>query len=256
MYRILFFTSFIGLVSCTAVNNLIDDTFHDYSLSRAECKAGNWTGVGYQDGKLGRNIDYIVQHVTACARENITPNTEQWKQGRQQGLTMYCTTSNAYNVGMQGMRLNSVCPETSMETLNEYNQKGLQVYKLNDLKRQREALKEDRAQLKLDIDDLNNGIIPNHYVNDSFANRKYHTMDIPDFNTKIRFKNIYEEINTENETHANDLEGSIIAEVSKYNMSSQNREVLTDYAEKLEEKIIYINNQLLQVQMQIDEMEE
>lgn len=100
------------------------------TMSKQECQIADWQAVGQRDGSNGRSMDYILNHAKACGRINIVPNKTQWEIGRQQGLKLYCTPSNAYNVGSQGKSLNLVCPTDNLTVLQQANQKGLRVYEL------------------------------------------------------------------------------------------------------------------------------
>lgn len=60
------------------------------TMSVQECQVADWQMIGYQDGKNGRDLDYILNHNKACGRINIVPNKPQWQQGREQGLKQYC----------------------------------------------------------------------------------------------------------------------------------------------------------------------
>lgn len=120
------------------------------TLSKQECQTADWQTIGYQDGKHGRDLDYILNHNKACGRINIVPNKTQWQQGREQGLKQYCTADNAFVLGKMGNRLNNVCPE--MAQLQRYNEKGLTIYRLQQAidsdTREREKLVEQYKKLR------------------------------------------------------------------------------------------------------------
>lgn len=79
------------------------------TLSETECVSGNWEQVGYQDGKSGRDSDYILRHESACIEYGVQLDRVAYAEGRQQGLTRYCTTDNGYNRGFRGSSPNLSC---------------------------------------------------------------------------------------------------------------------------------------------------
>lgn len=103
------------------------------TLSKEECKLGNWQAIGYSDGVAGYYPSRISSHAKACAKVNVTPNIQAWEQGRQQGLKQYCTQMKAYQLGKVGQYMNAVCPSSQIETLQKANAHGLEYYRLNQV---------------------------------------------------------------------------------------------------------------------------
>lgn len=87
------------------------------SLTPEQCQTGDWRAIGYNDGVQGRLESYISRHFDACGKVGITPDVQAWQAGRQQGLPLYCTPQNAYNVGRGGQDLSPVCPASQQNTL-------------------------------------------------------------------------------------------------------------------------------------------
>jgi len=79
------------------------------TLSETECISGNWEQIGYQDGKSGRDSDYILKHESACIEYGVEVDRLSYEKGRQEGLTRYCTSSNGYNRGVNGSQPNLSC---------------------------------------------------------------------------------------------------------------------------------------------------
>ena len=100
------------------------------TLSKEECMVGDWQAIGYNDGVAGYHSERLASHAKACAKASIAPDYQGWERGRQLGLKQYCTTSNAYNVGRRGRKLNNVCPIAMVNTLKNANQRGLDYYAL------------------------------------------------------------------------------------------------------------------------------
>lgn len=102
------------------------------SLTEEQCQAGNWHSIGYTDGANGRLPGYISRHVDACGKIGIAPDFEAWQAGRTQGLPLYCTAENAYNVGRNGRDLSPVCPAAQMNTLNRFWDWGLAYHQTTE----------------------------------------------------------------------------------------------------------------------------
>lgn len=124
------------------------------TLSKQECQLADWQAIGERDGMQGRAMDYLQNHAKACAKINIVPDKALWEQGRQQGLKRYCTSSNAYNIGIAGQSLNLVCPPEQLATLQQANQRGLRVY---DTRRQLDHDRTERDKLIEQYKKLRNG---------------------------------------------------------------------------------------------------
>lgn len=79
------------------------------TLSETECASGNWKQIGYQDGKSGRDSDYIIKHESACIEYGVQLDRIAYEKGRQQGLTRYCTADNGFSRGSRGSTPNLSC---------------------------------------------------------------------------------------------------------------------------------------------------
>lgn len=112
------------------------------TLSKEECKIGNWQTIGYNDGVAGHYPDRLASHAKACAKVGTAPDYQAWERGRQLGLQQYCTVNNAYNIGKRGNDLNSVCPAALTHALQQANQQGKKYYHLN------KQLNEDKLLLE------------------------------------------------------------------------------------------------------------
>lgn len=124
------------------------------SLTKEQCLSGDWQGIGYQDGLVGRYPDWIIEHVKACAKTGIKPNIDAWQKGRIAGLKYYCTEDNFYRLGINGRAVRYVCAKTQMPQLQKIY---YQAYEQYDLQRKiysaRQKIMEDKAVL----DKLKNG---------------------------------------------------------------------------------------------------
>lgn len=94
------------------------------SLSATQCQQSNWQAIGYQDGLMGRDSNYIQKHIKQCAKSNASPNQQLWQQGREQGLKRYCTPLRAYQLGREGYTYNDVCPPSMTLDLLKAHDEG------------------------------------------------------------------------------------------------------------------------------------
>lgn len=113
------------------------------TLSEAECRAGDWGLVGYEDGAQGRLPEFIAQHREACAEYGIPPDLDQYLAGRERGLVQYCTPQRAYDLGRQSRPVANVCPAAMSSQLDRANFRGRTYRHISD----------EIAELRRDIND-------------------------------------------------------------------------------------------------------
>ena len=98
------------------------------SLSKSECLNADWQDIGIRDGANGQPEEYLIQHSTACAKVNVTPDRERWLAGREQGLERFCTPERAYQIGEYGSGFEpGICRNYDQERLFNAYQKGRDV---------------------------------------------------------------------------------------------------------------------------------
>ncbi|MFW2177971.1 MULTISPECIES: DUF2799 domain-containing protein [unclassified Moraxella] len=118
------------------------------TMSKQECQVADWQAVGYKDGKIGQDWDYLQNHAKACGKIAIIPDREKWESGRQQGLKEYCTPAVAYNIGTWGKTPSAVCPNEIRPAMAEANRLGQQVYQLDE-QRKKDLAERDKLQNQL-----------------------------------------------------------------------------------------------------------
>jgi hypothetical protein len=79
------------------------------SLSRNECAAGDWYGIGQRDGANGHPEERFADHAAACVRHGVNPDRRQWLEGRERGLERFCTARHAFDVGASNSSYAGVC---------------------------------------------------------------------------------------------------------------------------------------------------
>lgn len=102
------------------------------SLTQEQCQNGDWQGIGYNDGANGKLETYISRHFDACSKVGIVPDVEAWKAGRVQGLPLYCTPKNAYDIGRRGRSFSPVCPATQASALFQSWDWGQEYYLIGE----------------------------------------------------------------------------------------------------------------------------
>ena len=118
-----------GLMAASAL--IITGCATTSGLKPEQCKAGDWQAIGYQDGLMGRDANYITRHTDRCGKVGVAPNQPLWEQGRQEGLKRYCTPLRAYQLGREGIAYNNVCPADQMLELLKAHDEGNYYYQLN-----------------------------------------------------------------------------------------------------------------------------
>lgn len=112
------------------------------TLNKEECFSADWQMIGYEDGARGHKISRIGLHRQACSKHGVSPDFDLYELGHQQGLKEWCTSRNAYKLGLSGARYNGVCMDMSESAfLSAYNQ-GREVFLYQkEVKRQEDELR-------------------------------------------------------------------------------------------------------------------
>lgn len=127
------------------------------TLSKEECQIGDWYGIGLADGSNGRTPAYLSQHLEACSKHGISPQSHIWEKGRKAGLRHYCTEENAYQVGQRGSRLSPVCgflPKTQQNRLYQRHTEGKKIYEMQRIINKE---KSELRKINKDLDKLKEG---------------------------------------------------------------------------------------------------
>lgn len=80
------------------------------ALSKQECLKGNWHGIGYKDGSRGKEYDRLLDYKKDCAKYRVLPDEAEYRRGRDEGLFVYCSEQNGYEMGTNIDNYNGVCP--------------------------------------------------------------------------------------------------------------------------------------------------
>lgn len=79
-------------------------------MSESECLTADWHAVGERDGRDGRVMAHLEKYYDACARFGVHPHDDAYREGRERGLTYYCTEDSGYREGRIGQGYRGVCP--------------------------------------------------------------------------------------------------------------------------------------------------
>ena len=133
-------------------------------MSESECLVADWHAVGERDGSDGRPLAHLSKYYEACAQYGVFPDEEAYSQGRELGLTRYCTEDRGYQEGRIGTGYRGVCP-MGLEPyfLDGYNA-GIAVrrtieevhhvdYRIHSTREEIDDLKEEIAELESPEDD-------------------------------------------------------------------------------------------------------
>ena len=101
------------------------------SMDKDECRTADWRAVGLEDGAKGMPLERLGDHRKACAKHNVTPDTDRYIAGRTDGLATYCTADNGYRVGRTGGTYRGVCPQTTFPDFVAAYNRGRELYDLH-----------------------------------------------------------------------------------------------------------------------------
>ena len=82
------------------------------TLSESDCRQGNWSDIGYQDGLQGHAENRFAGHVQACAKYGVAPDQAAYFSARDEGLQQYCEPRHGFELGSAGAAYENVCPRT------------------------------------------------------------------------------------------------------------------------------------------------
>jgi hypothetical protein len=80
------------------------------TLSKEECRQGNWHAIGLKDGMEGEPAARLALHREACSEYGVRPDERSYLDGRTSGLQSYCQLENAIATGLRGETYHAVCP--------------------------------------------------------------------------------------------------------------------------------------------------
>ncbi len=119
------------------------------TMNKSQCYNADWHMIGMEDGMKGRLTDYIGKHRVACAKYNVTPNLEEYRQGHVEGLEQFCTRANGFNMGLSGYGYNGVCPAQLAEPFLDGFAQGQDLYfRYNAIKRVSSQIQSEHRRIE------------------------------------------------------------------------------------------------------------
>jgi len=115
------------------------------TMDRDQCLRADWYAVGLEDGARGRPVEHLGDHRRACAEHGITPQTERYLAGRNEGLKSYCTYERGLSAGRSGQSHSAVCPAGLAGSFSAGYQRGREIH---DLRRRLDSVQEQIRKSK------------------------------------------------------------------------------------------------------------
>jgi hypothetical protein len=84
--------------------------------------------LGNQDGVQGRPVSLIKGRTNWCEANGVALTLTNYRQGWKQGIKDYCSKSNAYRLGSQGVAYHGICPSNLQRRFLKSYHKGLRNY--------------------------------------------------------------------------------------------------------------------------------
>lgn len=97
-------------------------------MSEEECATANWGTIGYEDGRDGRGMDKYAERTEQCGKFEVLPDQDQYLQGRDRGLVVYCTPQSGLAAGKNGQRYQGVCPAEKEPAFLEAHSLGMEYH--------------------------------------------------------------------------------------------------------------------------------
>jgi len=139
------------------------------TMSEDECRTADWRMIGYEDGTAGLSASRIGEHRKACAKHNLTPSMQAYREGREEGLYEYCRPQNAFRLGEQGSTYTGVCPFDTEEDFIAAYSAGKEIYDVHSsirhlmsvLRRKENELEQMRQDIKTNTFEIASDETPN-----------------------------------------------------------------------------------------------
>lgn len=119
------------------------------SVSEHQCLAGDWQTIGYHDASLGYPSTRLLSHQEACGPHGVIPQRTDYMVGWQEGLSVYCTADNGFDLGSRGKRHNGICRGADAGAFQAAYDDGWELFQARSAARAaRQALQAAEQRLK------------------------------------------------------------------------------------------------------------
>jgi hypothetical protein len=82
------------------------------TMSPDECRTADWYLIGELDARSGRTPAQFANRDRACREAGYPGDQQSWREGWDQGLTVFCTAPQGFRFGREGGRYERTCPAT------------------------------------------------------------------------------------------------------------------------------------------------
>ena len=96
------------------------------TLSKADCIVMDWFELGRTDGMNGKPRSTFQERAKPCLKHGVIPDRAAYYRGNDQGLAIYCSEEQGFDLGSEGLPYNPVCPDDSGFRIG-YD-KGIKLY--------------------------------------------------------------------------------------------------------------------------------
>lgn len=80
------------------------------TMTPDECRVADWYLIGEMDARAGRTPAHFATRDRDCREAGYPADQQSWRQGWEQGLTVFCTAPQGFRFGREGSRYESICP--------------------------------------------------------------------------------------------------------------------------------------------------
>lgn len=80
------------------------------AMDQDECAVADWYEVGRTQGEQGRSPQSYENYVEACSEYAIAVDVNAYQVGWDDGIELYCSRDNGFEVGVQGGSNSGHCP--------------------------------------------------------------------------------------------------------------------------------------------------
>jgi hypothetical protein len=100
------------------------------SISKDECRAGDWERVGYRDSSGGYDSSRLGSHIEECGKLGVKIDKDLYNKGYQDGLKVYCTFDKGLDVGKEAGTYHDICPSDLAAEFRRGYRLGQQINKI------------------------------------------------------------------------------------------------------------------------------
>lgn len=125
------------------------------TISRDQCQAEDWAGMGKADAASGFAMDRFDVIAKDCGSYGINPDPEEYEAGWKKGVLLYCKPLNGFNRGRAGDGLSQICPPELAGPMSSAYKLGRQIYDArSDLRRVERRVTDNKKRISDILDKL------------------------------------------------------------------------------------------------------